>query len=122
MEKFSLFDCSIAWRKDSNIPKSHQEAIKKELKAMLDLKEEALKLTLDSALRKRSAQIIYWLANSIGDYRVAIWYESSEESWHIVISNEEVQGPSAAQICSDKYSIASFVLEKEENKFQFENI
>ena len=48
MEAFCILDCEILWNKQNNIPKSHNKAIKEELKTMAPQISKALKFTAEN--------------------------------------------------------------------------
>jgi hypothetical protein len=107
-------DCKILWdkRKGFRIPQRHREAIKKDLKTMSKIIEEAMNYTKEKRLKdNREIVVQIWLnTNTQTNYHVDLTYEPLG-AWSLTIMDDT--NKPVGEIVSDKYPLMQLLMDED---------
>jgi hypothetical protein len=109
-------DCKILWdkRKGFRISKRDREAIKKDLRTMSKLIEEAMIYTKEKLLKENRETVVQlWLnTNTSNTYYINLHYDCGSEAWLLTIEDADAKKP-VGEIVSDKYPLMQLLIDED---------
>jgi uncharacterized FlaG/YvyC family protein len=109
-------DCKILWdkRKGFRIPKRDREAIKKDLRTMSKLIEEAMSYTKEKLLKENRETVVqFWLnTNTPTNYCVDLNYDRGFGAWLLTIVDADAKKP-VGEIVSDKWMLMQLLMDED---------
>jgi uncharacterized FlaG/YvyC family protein len=114
--KMDINDCKILWdkRKGFRISKRDREAIKKDLRTMSKLIEEAMSYTKEKLLKENRETVVqFWLnTNTPTNYCVDLNYDRGFGAWLLTIVDADAKKP-VGEIVSDKWMLMQLLMDED---------
>jgi hypothetical protein len=109
-------DCKILWdkRKGFKISKRDKVAIKRDLKTMSKIIEEAMIYTKEKRLKDNRETVVQFLlsTNTPTNYYVELFYDLGDGAWHLGIEDADAKKP-VGEIVSEKLPLIQMLMDED---------